>query len=213
MAADSPAYLFTNNWFDSNTAVWKQLLQLINPTKLLEIGSYEGKSTTFLIDQLAVMRDIEIHCVDSWQGGIEHQSGGTYQIEMPAVEERFHHNIKVATQNKPHDVSIAIHKGLSTSELPKLIAEGKSGYFDFIYVDGSHQAPDVLLDAILSFALLKVNGVIAFDDYLWQEDLENGTDPIRCPKIAIDAFANIYCRKIKVLSAPLSQLYIQKISD
>ena len=213
MAADSPAYLFTNNWFDSNQAVWKQLLQSINPTKLLEIGSYEGKSTTFLIDQLAITQDVEIHCVDSWQGGIEHQSGGNYQIDMPIVEERFNHNIMIAIQNKPYDAAIVIHKGLSTIELPKLIAEGKSGYFDFIYVDGSHQAPDVLLDAILSFALLRVNGVIAFDDYLWQEELENGTDPIRCPKIAIDAFANIYCRKIRVLRAPLKQLYVQKISN
>jgi predicted O-methyltransferase YrrM len=64
----------------------------------------------------------------------------------------------------------------------KLIAEGRQGYFDFIYVDGSHQAPDVLCDALLSFRLLKNNGVIAFDDYLWQEQLPYGTDPIRCPK-------------------------------
>jgi hypothetical protein len=54
---------------------------------------------------------------------------------------------------------------------------------------------------------------MAFDDYLWQEQLQYGADPIRCPKPAIDAFTNIYCRKIKVLSAPLYQLYIQKISD
>ena len=213
MAYGSSTYAFTNNWFDSNEEIWRQLLKSINPTKVLEIGSYEGRSTTFLIDNLAHLKSIEIHCVDSWEGGIEHQSGGAYQTEMTAVEERFHHNIKVSTQNKPYTTSISIHKGLSTSELPKLIASGKLGFFDFIYVDGSHQAPDVLLDAVLSFALLKKNGVIAFDDYLWQEPLPDGTDPIRCPKIAIDAFCNIYCRKTRVLQAPLNQLYVQKIGD
>jgi hypothetical protein len=48
---------------------------------------------------------------------------------------------------------------------------------------------------------------------LWQEDLPTGTDPIRCPKIAIDAFTNIYSRKVRLIKAPLSQLYVQKISD
>ena len=97
--------------------------------------------------------------------------------------------------------------------MSKLIAEGKANYFDFIYIDGSHRATDVLCDALLSFRLLKNNGVIVFDDYLWQEQLPYGIDPLRCPKIAIDAFTNIYCRKIKILSAPLKQLYVKKISN
>ena len=43
----------------------------------------------------------------------------------------------------------------------------------FIYVDGSHEAPDVLFDAILAHKLVKNNGIIAFDDYLWSPE-ENG---------------------------------------
>jgi hypothetical protein len=70
-----------------------------------------------------------------------------------------------------------------------------------------------LLDAILSFRLLRVGGVIAFDDYLWSEELESGRDPLRCPKPAIDAFTNLYLRKIDILSAPLYQMYVTKISD
>ena len=42
-----------------------------------------------------------------------------------------------------------------------------NGAIDFIYVDGSHQAHDVLCDAILSFKLLRVGGIVCFDDYLW----------------------------------------------
>jgi predicted O-methyltransferase YrrM len=97
--------------------------------------------------------------------------------------------------------------------LAKLLASGKEGFFDFIYVDGSHQAPDVLCDAVMSFRLLRPGGIIAFDDYLWQEPLPYGADPIRSPKIAIDAFTNIYCRKITVLSMHLYQLYVRKLSD
>ena len=105
-------------------------------------------------------------------------------------------------------MKLVAHKNLSAQVLPELIADGKKNYFDFIYIDGSHQAPDVLCDAILGFQLLKVNGVMAFDDYLWHEELPYGVDPIRCPKAAIDAFTNIYCRQLRILNAPIYQLYI-----
>lgn len=205
-------YEFTNNWFEGSVKeIWNSLILQINPTRILEIGSYEGASTCYLIEKLAASKDIKLHCVDTWEGGIEHKEGGFVETNMSAVEKRFHNNTKLATSNVNNAVELIIHKGLSVIELSKLIAQGKQEYFDFIYVDGSHQAPDVLCDAILSFQLLKNGGVIAFDDYLWQEKLPYGIDPIRCPKPAIDAFTNIYCRKIRVISAPLRQLYVQKI--
>ena len=211
---NSPAYNFTNNWFESVAkGVWDTLIPQVNPTRILEIGSYEGASTCYLIEKLAPSKALEIHCIDMWEGGIEHKKESGSEIDMSAVERRFHENTKIAIHKVENDVHLSIHKGFSDFQLSKLIAEGKQGYFDFIYVDGSHQAPDVLCDALLSFRLLKNNGVIAFDDYLWQEQLHYGTDPIRCPKPAIDAFTNIYCRKIRIMSAPLYQLYVQKISD
>jgi hypothetical protein len=73
--------------------------------------------------------------------------------------------------------------------------------------------PTIRYSAQFAKVQLKVGGVIAFDDYLWAVDLPGGVDPIRCPKPAIDAFTNIYCRKMNIVSAPLVQLYIQKISE
>ncbi len=205
------AYQFTNNWFEAGAkAVWDVLIPQVFPTRILEIGSYEGASTCYVIEKLGVSKAIELHCVDTWEGGIEHQDAG---IQMQSVEQRFHHNTQLAVARIQHPVELVTHKGYSDRVLAKLIAEGKQGYFDFIYIDGSHQAPDVLCDAVLSFKLLKTHGVMAFDDYLWQESLPNGADPIRCPKVAIDAFTNIYCRKLRILRAPLYQLYVEKISD
>jgi len=211
---NSQTYEYTNNWFvEAAKGVWDSLITQINPTRILEIGSYEGASTCYLIEKLAPLKEIELHCVDTWEGSLEHKKKTNYEANMSEVEKRFHHNTKVAVSKVENSVQLVIHKGFSDLALSKLIAEGKQGYFDFIYVDGSHQAPDVLCDALLSFRLLKNNGVIAFDDYLWQEQLPYGADPIRCPKPAIDAFTNIYCRKIRIISAPLFQLYVQKISD
>jgi predicted O-methyltransferase YrrM len=211
---NEPTYNFTNNWFESAArAVWDSIIPQINPTRILEIGSFEGASTCYLIEKVAAFKEIEIHCVDSWEGGVEHVKGGSVEANMTDVESRFHENTKIAINRVRNGVQLIHHKGYSDTVLAKLIAEGKQEYFDFVYVDGSHQAPDVLCDALLSFRLLKINGVMAFDDYLWQEQLSYGTDPIRCPKPAIDAFTNIYCRKIRIIQAPLYQLYVQKISN
>ena len=208
------SYQYTNNWFEAATkGFWDSIIPQINPTRILEIGSYEGASACYLIEALGQQKDIEIHCIDTWEEDLENKESGSAQTDMPAVEKRFQQNTQMAIGKVGNKVALTKHKGYSDVELSKLIASGKQGYFDFIYVDGSHQAPDVLVDAVLSFRLLKINGVIAFDDYLWQEQLPYGTDPIRCPKLAIDAFTNIYCRKLRIIKAPLYQLYIKKISD
>lgn len=209
----SEQYRFSVDWFSGNIPVWAQLLDQIKPTKILEIGSFEGKSACFLIDYLAKIYDIELHCIDTWEGGIEHKDGGTVQQNMSDVESRFCHNIKVAKDNAANQVSIQIHKGYSDIKLANLISQGFKNYFDVIYIDGSHQAPDVLTDAVFSFKLLKVGGLLIFDDYLWEESLPGGTDLLRCPKPAIDAFTNIFVRKVKLIRAPLYQLYAQKVSD
>lgn len=207
-------YQFTNTWFQTVAkSTWDQLLPNLSPTKILEVGSYEGASTCYLIDNLANTQSIEVHCVDSWEGGIEHQQGGSAISDMSQVESRFLNNTKIAISNSIHDVNLFLHKGYSDKQLAKIYFEKGGSYFDFIYIDGSHQAPDVLYDAILGFKLLKKNGVIVFDDYLWQEQLNYGVDPLRSPKMAIDFFTNIFCRQIRLIQAPLYQLYVQKISD
>lgn len=204
-------YEYTNDWFQTRAQkIWDALLPKINPARILEIGSYEGASACYLIEKIAAKKEIELHCIDTWEGGIEHREG---MIDMSAVENRFHQNTALAIKKAPCQVDLIIHKGPSDIELSRLLATGRQGYFDFIYIDGSHQAPDVLCDAVLAYKLLKKNGYMVFDDYVWREKISAGFDLLRCPKPAIDAFTNIYFQKIRLISAPLYQLYLQKIDD
>lgn len=205
--------VFTKNWFEGQRRIWDNFIPKESPKRILEVGSYEGASACYIIEKLGDVHSLEIHCVDTWSGGIEHQAGGSAQSDMQSVEGRFHNNINVAKQAASQPVELVIHKGYSDFQLAKLLSEGKADYFDFIYIDGSHQAPDVLADAILGFRLLKVGGVMAFDDYLWFEPLPYGQDLVRSPKIAIDAFVNIYCRKLRIMPGGVQQLYIRKLAD
>lgn len=204
-------YEFAHNWFNNAAKpTWDVLIPKIMPKRILEIGSHDGASACYLIEKIGSLISMEIHCVDTWEGGLEHKADGVAPEDMAATYKRFISNTNIAKSRIGHPVELIIHKKFSHMALSNLISNGKESYFDFIYVDGSHQAPDVLCDALLAFRLLKQGGIMAFDDYLWHENLPNGVDPIRCPKTAIDAFTTIYCRQLKILSAPLYQLYIQK---
>jgi len=206
-------YQFSTRWFQAVKPIWDQLFATLKPAKVLEIGSFEGASACYLIEKIGTEQPLELHCIDTWEGGIEHQSGG-YASDMSAVEKRFHHNIALAQSKATHPISITLHKQRSDLALAQLLAKDhKQNYFDLIYVDGSHQAPDVLFDAVVSFKFLSLNGLMIFDDYSWAENLPQGKDILRCPKPAIDAFVNLNFRKLRIVPAPLPQFYVIKTSD
>lgn len=163
---------FSRDWFTGNIPTWRQIVDKNKPRKILEIGSFKGRSTVWMVEccSLAAAGDIEIWCVDSWGGGIEHQKGGQIETDMSDVEKRFDRNIEIARGTTPHKVELHKLKSFSNLALAKLIAEGKTEYFDLVYIDGSHQAPDVLMDAVMAFQVLKVGGLMIFDDYLWSLD-------------------------------------------
>ncbi|HXE29863.1 MAG TPA: class I SAM-dependent methyltransferase [Stellaceae bacterium] len=201
------AYEFSEDWFSANAPIWAQVFpQLLpNATKLLEIGSYEGRSTVWMMEHaLAANTPASLFCIDTWQGGIEHD-----RAAMPVIEARFDRNVALAKAPRPW---LQVHKIKSPSRLAmaKLIAEGHGASFDFIYVDGGHHAFEVLGDLVLAFDLCRRGGVIVCDDYLW--DLYD--NPLATPKIGIDAFVNCYAPRVKPLNGiPLYQLWLRKLAD
>jgi len=203
----SDQYDFTVDWFSQQSGSWAGLLSWIAPKRILEIGSYEGRSTTFLIESCSSNRPIEIVCIDTWEGSFEHAKGA-----MSEVEHRFDRNVALARLRARNDVLVRKLKKLSVRALADLISQEEAP-FDLTYVDGSHQATDVLQDAILGFQLLRVGGLLIFDDYLWRLEPDGQQNPFNMPKPAIDAFVNIFQQKLRVLDGlPNWQLYAVKTS-
>ena len=196
-------YIFTKDWFDKNSRQnWDRIVPIINPKKILEIGSYEGAAACYLIEKLGKNNFLEVHCIDTWE-----ESDGLAKEEALIVEKRFDYNMQLAVNRSQNKTKYFKHKSQSYLVLSKMIADGV-GDFDLIYVDASHYAVDVLTDAVLSFKLLKAGGMLIFDDYLWAGD-EN---IVYYPKIAIDSFTNIFSKHIKLIPAPLNQIYAVKIT-
>lgn len=203
----SDAYEFTNDWFAVNAPVWRNMLAEMKPRRFLEIGTFEGQSAVFMIENCVANAPFELTCIDTWAGGVEHD-----RAAMGEVEARFDRNIERARAK--HAFTLRKMKSDSVTALAQLIAEGAANSFDITYVDASHQAPDVLADAILAFKLTRIGGIIVFDDYLWRMAGPGGNDLLNQPKAGIDAFVNTHFRKLNVVAgAPLRQLYMAKTSD
>jgi predicted O-methyltransferase YrrM len=199
-------YEFTVDWFSRCIPVWNDIVPRFKPKRILEIGSYEGRSTCYLIEKFGGAGGLEIHCVGTWEGGVEHD-----KTSMPGVERRFDNNVAFAKKTIGKPVEIKKHKRHSSLALAELITFGQVQKFDVVYIDGSHQAADVLTDCVLSFQLLRVNGLMIFDDYIWTNEATGKQDAFNLPKPAIDAFLNIFQRKMRLFeNVPLYQLYAVK---
>jgi predicted O-methyltransferase YrrM len=131
---------------------------------------------------------------------------------MVGVEERFDNNVALAISKVDTPVTFRKLQQTSSSALIQLLSSGDKRY-DLIYIDGSHTAPDVLLDAVLAFRLLRIGGIMIMDDYLWTMEPQRSVDLLNTPKLAIDAFTSIYMRKLRILSdLPNSQCFVEKIA-
>ncbi|CAM9856492.1 unnamed protein product [Ectocarpus sp. 12 AP-2014] len=121
------------------------------PFFVLESGSWEGGSASWVAEHLLKHSESLLVCLDTWDGGQEMENTG---FDMVSVEERFHWNMGKA----PNGERVVAFKGDSLESLAGLVARGLTSSFDVVYVDASHEMKDVLGDALLSFRLLKVGG-------------------------------------------------------
>lgn len=192
-------YQFTKDWFGWAPPVWEQLIPMLPhgvKRQFLEIGSFEGRSMVWIAENMMNPGD-ELICVDTWEGGEEHGAE-----DMGVVEVKFDYNRELI--HRTHDVFIGKIKNTSTEALATFFTD-ESGDFDFIYIDGSHIAKDVLTDACMAWPLLKPKGIMVFDDYMWG----NPRDILHRPKPAIDAFTNIFAEEVDIVHVGY-QLVVRK---
>jgi glycosyltransferase involved in cell wall biosynthesis/predicted O-methyltransferase YrrM len=198
----SKGYQFTQDWFSINISVWEQFLRsLVNQPDLraLEIGSWEGRSTCWLLDNVLTHESARITCVDSFAGGAEHQAMGDHYLQT--IEERFDFNIaKAGSTDK-------VRKVVGQSQL--VLRSLPNHSFHLAYIDGSHIASDVLEDTILAWRLVKIGGLLIFDDYGFR--FGEGIDE-KPPKAAIDAFLSLFDKKIKLIHQGY-QVIVEKVVE
>ena len=201
------SFRFSQDWFSNHIPSWEKIVSRVRPLRIIEIGCYEGRATCYLIQRCSEFGPLWLCCIDTWSGSTDLSPS-----QMVGVEERFDRNVALAISKVDTPINYRKLKQPSSSALIQLLSTGEKR-FDLVYIDGSHTAPDVLLDAVLAFRLLRIGGIMIMDDYLWTMEPQRSVDLLNTPKLAIDAFTSIYLRKLRILSDfPNSQCFVEKIA-
>jgi hypothetical protein len=168
-------YQFSADWFTNNIPVWQWMFQRFKGREnlsYLEIGVFEGRSAIWMLENVLTHPTAKLTAVD---------------VFFDDLEKRFRENLeKSGSQSK-----VNILKGTSQERLRQLPLDS----FDIIYIDGSHFAKHVFLDAALSWDLLKDGGLLIFDDY----ELAPKVPADLRPKLPIDTFLLAFGEELELV--------------
>jgi hypothetical protein len=122
-----------------------------------EVGVHKGHFTPVLIQ---VLEPEELHLVDPWYLlGLEWNWGAGDRSTINALT-----RILKRLDKQLADGSVVLHIGDDLEILPRF---GK-GYFDWIYIDSSHQYDHTCKELHLAAEVVKPDGIICGDD--WRDD-------------------------------------------
>lgn len=185
-------YKFTRDWFNHNIPMLINILQpfIGQPhLRFLEIGCFEGRSLTWMMDHILTHPTSTMTAIDTFEGSVENT-----EEECRYIYKHYQHNVS-KFENRVRTI-----KGRSEDVLRTI-----NDKYHVIYIDGDHKASSVLTDAVLSWPLLEINGLMIFDDYLWT-NLPNIIDR---PMMGIHAFLSLWSDRLRVLVSGY-QVIIQK---
>lgn len=168
--------VFTTDWTSRAFETWSREFDFFREksVNILEIGSWEGRSSLFFLN---FFPNSILTCIDIFSLG---------------NEALFDSNVMLS-----HSSRVKKIVGRSASALDSLVESHTK--FDLIYIDGSHDTDDVLIDSLISWKLLANNGIIVWDDYELCSQMRNTFYEYQDPKPAIDFFTNFYKNELKTI--------------
>lgn len=183
------------NWFNMTA---KENFETVLPKKMrnktdfkaLQIGAYTGDATEWILTNTKW----ELNDVDTWEGS---QEDAHEQMDFNEVE---------AVYDSRHGENASLHKFKMTSDTFFNVFTHEPDAYDFIYIDGDHTASQTVKDGLNAFQLLKVGGIIAFDDFMWSA----GKGKYHDPRPGIEAFHHI-CEDMVELLVVNSQAWFKRI--
>jgi predicted O-methyltransferase YrrM len=164
----------------------------------LQLGAYTGDASVWLFDNVLTRSTSRLVDVDTWEGSDEeaHES-----IDFDEVWKVYLDKTKGKALMYRQTTAAFLSHQVGCCDVST-----ESPRYDFIYVDADHTTVGVLMDAELSWFLLKSGGLLAFDDYQWGQHL-----PIfKTPKLGIDLFLERHLGEYEILEQGL-QVWLRKL--
>ncbi len=171
---------FHTDWTSWHFPNWMTLLAPFRdrPARMLEIGSWEGRSAIFFLNYLPqVQIDLRRYLCrrPGAPGGRRENRRRSRDAGRRRGAFRCQYQCRFQTRSKRS----RRHRWTAWFELG--LADRR---FDIAYIDGGHRAREVYADSALTWPLMAPGGLVIFDDYQWAEM----PDPMDNPKPGVDAF-------------------------
>jgi predicted O-methyltransferase YrrM len=184
---------FQVNWFSFNCYYWLKYLKGLNG-RALEIGSFEGVSTMFILKKLCFNY---LECVDPWTGNEE-------MYDVNHKDKDLNPNLS----EKNFDLNMQEFSGLYKKN--KMFSDKffniNNNSFNFIFIDGSHEYQVIRNDIKNSFNNLNKNGIIIIDDIFFNYYKDFKKNILFA---IVEFFGTI--KNFKILSINYRQLILKKI--
>lgn len=147
-------------WFNYSEMYDLAIEHMPKDGKILEIGCFLGKSTSYLLTNLcnAGREDVTVWALDTFKGSSEH----TFMNHWVGVDGSFKQ--QTAEHLKYFIGRNQCHLVESRSDNEKTIASFDDGFFDMIMVDGAHEYDAVKDDVNNWWPKLKDDGIMLLDD-------------------------------------------------
>jgi predicted O-methyltransferase YrrM len=175
-----PSFVFAADIPSAVTeAECRRLAELAEGRRVLEIGSYLGRSTIALASTAEVVHTIDFHPPDHAVRDVE----STLPLFLDNLD-RYELRQKVV-----------VHFGFTQETLPAL----RDQWFDFAFLDAQHQREPVREDLELTLPHLTVDAILAFHDYgLAGVEHEGRWDDFHVTEV-VDEFAQSRGAEVQVL--------------
>ena len=153
-------YENVDGWFYRNdTLFYKQIIDHFESGHFVEIGSYKGRSSSFMGVEIALSgKDIKFDCIDTWLGSEEHQIDGSHpdlDVINGSLYDKFLQNIEPVKDyiNPIRTDSLSACKLYDDNSL------------DFVFIDAAHDYESVKADVISWLPKIKLGGILSGHDY------------------------------------------------
>lgn len=155
-------FQFTRMWFrNRNQSTWSTFLKpkftglrTSWPIRMIQIGVFEGQDLVWCLQNILTHPDSHVIAIDPWAATTKLD-----QAYMDAVQARARHNLS------PWKDKVDLIHDYSDRGCLETLSKGRfHEACDLAVIDGDHNAPAVVSDAIYCYELLKNGGWMIFDD-------------------------------------------------
>lgn len=162
MAVDYP------NWFEvtaqENFETYLRSMAGQPGLRALQLGVFTGDASVWLCQNILGGVDSRLTDVDTWRGSDEEVHDSMDFEDVYKTYEKKTKHFKNIYTCRTTTTDFLLHEAgccdcNATTE------------YDFIYIDADHTTAGVLIDAEISWNILKYGGIMAFDDYEWGSNL------------------------------------------